>query len=158
MNNAVLTILYDGASLKMPFRGGSVTLFADGTCQTQGTASADELIALFTALDTPPGGYVWWKLFAANALRRKDASEARRLANALGLSPNDLTLVNSDAMIDWIQTTELFKVISASVFIDIKARIWNAREDRPRRDSDAKKLLDFIFAHPNPARKTLKSL
>ena len=143
-------------------RGGDVRLRFDGTFEFHGDrpVHGNDVIEVFSALEPPGGGRVWWKIFAANAVFRSNRYDFDRVTSALGFEyqSNLYYAAKNDPLIDWLLESQLYHVISFSVFNDTRKHFWLAKYDCPRLDDVAKKLIAHCWEHPNPSRNKLKEL
>jgi hypothetical protein len=159
MSDIPITIISDNTSLRMPVLAGEITLYRDGTYGTRGPVAVDDVIALFRALESPAGGRVWWKIFALSEIYKIDEMGARRAYEALGMHPNEWSIIKSPNMARWLSETGLFRKLSVTVFVDSKAKIWDSDLDRPRTDRIAKLLVKhFLRCETNPSREDVKKL
>jgi hypothetical protein len=145
----------------MPITEGEVTLNFDGTFQASRKVSSRDIIDVFSALEPPGGGRVWWKIFAANSVFRNAPHEYDIVMAGLGFdrvhNKNEYYAAKNNKLIDWILKERLHEVISFSVFADARKHFWHGRPyDCPA--SKARKLIDYAFKHRNPDKKTLVRL
>lgn len=154
------TIVYDGASLRMPVaHGGDVRLYSDGTFEFVGNRqiSAADVIEVFSALDPPSGGRVWWKMFAANQVFRSAPEYFPLVVRCLGFNSNQVSNSKNNVLIDWIRESQIYKLLSVSVFIDCRTQFRNARpHDSPRNDFVSEISIAYCRKNPNPSRDNLK--
>jgi hypothetical protein len=151
------TITFDGKCLKMPFDGGEIKLFDDGTIDAP-NATADHVIELFSALEPPENGSVWWKIFLANQAYQRTVAEFDKLAALFRFTNNEKSVSRNNRIVGWIKNSGIFKSLSFVVFYEAKAHLWDAKAQEPRSDHDAKKILAFIKEHRFPTRKQIDPL
>lgn len=157
MKNPLTTITFDGKCLKMPFKGGEINLFVDGTIEAK-HATADHVIELFSALETPENGSVWWKIFLANLAFQRTVADFDRLAAVFRFTGNEKAISRNNRIVGWIKDSGIFRSLSFVVFYEAKAHLWDAKAQCPQSDHDAKKILAFIKEHPFPTRKEIEPL
>jgi Txe/YoeB family toxin of Txe-Axe toxin-antitoxin module len=141
----------------MPFKGGEINLFVDGTVEAK-HATADHVIELFSALEPPVNGSVWWKIFLANQAYQRTVADFDKLAALFHFSNNEKSVSRNNRIVEWIKNSGIFRSLSFVVFYEAKAHLWDAKAQEPRSDRDAKKILAFIKEHPFPTRKHIEPL
>ncbi len=157
MKNTLTTITFNGKCLEMPFKGGEIKLFVDGTIDAK-HETADHVIELFSALEPPENVSVWWKIFLANRAYQRTVADFDKLAALFRFTNNEKSVSRNNHIVKWIKDSEIFKSLSFVVFYEAKAHLWDARAQQPRSDRDAKKILSFIKEHPFPTRKEIDPL
>jgi len=158
MQDPIVTLKFDGSSLKMPFPGGDVSLYFDGTIDTKGIVNADHILALFAALEPPKNGRVWWKIFLANMVFQTSETDYDRLAECFRFGNNEKAITRNTAIVNWLRDSGLFKAVNVTVFYHVRSHLWDKDSQEPRRDRTSALLYQYIQDNPFPTRRALNDV